>query len=262
VRAWISAGRADLNTKAKELGTDDWKTLGDFPEFAEGGLGSGNRTAAGPAAADTGQSAELIAGRLIARAGKLDVFGCYDRSWKLLKAHFWPLLGVTVLLMLISGAGGMVPVLGIVVSLTLGGVFAGGLQFFFLKKFRGQEAGIVDAFAGFNLAFGPLVVASLLVVLITATGFVLLILPGIYLAVAYQFTYLLVLDKKLDFWTAMEVSRRVVTAQWWRMFGLVLLSIPFGLLGLVCLIVGIFPALVLIQGATISAYEDLCNPKE
>ena len=75
----------------------------------------------------------------------------------------------------------------------------------------------------------------------TLVGFCLLILPGIYLGVAYLFTYLLlIVDQKLDFWTAMEVSRRVVTTQWWRVLGLGLVGILFLLLGLsLFLVVGI-----------------------
>lgn len=33
VRGWIEAGRANLDTKAKALGSDEWRRLGDFPEF-------------------------------------------------------------------------------------------------------------------------------------------------------------------------------------------------------------------------------------
>lgn len=33
VRAWISSGRANLDTKARTTGTDEWRRLGDFPEF-------------------------------------------------------------------------------------------------------------------------------------------------------------------------------------------------------------------------------------
>lgn len=33
IRAWISAGRANLETKAKALGSDEWRRLGDFAEF-------------------------------------------------------------------------------------------------------------------------------------------------------------------------------------------------------------------------------------
>ena len=85
--------------------------------------------------------------------------------------------------------------------------------------------------------------------------------PGIYLAVAYPFTYILAVDKGLGFWEAMETSRRVATAQWWRVFGLILLGIPFVLLGLAALGVGLFVALPLVTGAFAYAYEDLFNPK-
>jgi uncharacterized RDD family membrane protein YckC len=34
VQEWIRAGRANLQTKARRADETDWKTLGDFPEFA------------------------------------------------------------------------------------------------------------------------------------------------------------------------------------------------------------------------------------
>lgn len=34
IRAWIRAGRANYDTKAKALGTDEWRHVGDFLEFA------------------------------------------------------------------------------------------------------------------------------------------------------------------------------------------------------------------------------------
>lgn len=34
IRAWIRAGRSNYDTKAKALGTDEWRTVGDFLEFA------------------------------------------------------------------------------------------------------------------------------------------------------------------------------------------------------------------------------------
>ena len=34
VRGWVAAGRADDDTKAKAAGTDEWKTIGDFPELS------------------------------------------------------------------------------------------------------------------------------------------------------------------------------------------------------------------------------------
>lgn len=34
VRSWLKAGRANLDTKAKALGSDEWRRLGDYVEFA------------------------------------------------------------------------------------------------------------------------------------------------------------------------------------------------------------------------------------
>ena len=34
IRAWIAAGRANLDSKAKALGTDGWRRLADFAEFS------------------------------------------------------------------------------------------------------------------------------------------------------------------------------------------------------------------------------------
>jgi uncharacterized RDD family membrane protein YckC len=33
VRAWIAAGRANLRTQARALGAEEWRPLGEFPEF-------------------------------------------------------------------------------------------------------------------------------------------------------------------------------------------------------------------------------------
>jgi hypothetical protein len=259
IRAWLASGRANLDTKAKHVGYEEWKRLGDFDEFA------GPAAAVTPpplaAAESTGPvDPKVLAGELIARAGKLDIGNCLDGGWQLLKQHFWPLVGATFVVMVVAAVAGALPMIGILVSLLLGGVFNGGLYYYYLKKLRGQPAEFGDAFSGFSLALVPLMLATLVVTLITVAGFVLLILPGIYLAVAYTFTYLLVIDRKLEFWTAMEVSRRVVTAQWWRIFGLLILGFIITLLGLVGLVIGIFITLPIATGAVVCAYEALCNP--
>ncbi len=38
VRAWLTAGRANLDTRARAIGSEDWRRLGDFAEFTPGGL--------------------------------------------------------------------------------------------------------------------------------------------------------------------------------------------------------------------------------
>jgi|CZKI01.1.fsa_nt_gi hypothetical protein len=247
IRAWIAGGRANLDTKVKALGTDEWKRIADFPELA----GSGAAGAAPPLNAPAGH------------APPLNVISCYERSWALLKANFWPLVGVSFLMMVVLSLFGYTHFLGVFfVSPLLGGVLSGGWCYYFLLKIRGQPATVGDAFAGFTRAFINLVATGLLVTLFVTLGLFCLVLPGIYLAVAYGFAYMLATDKRLGIWESMETSRRVITRQWWRVLGLLLLGIPFFLLGIAALGVGIFVAVPLIVGAVAYAYEDLCNPRK
>jgi hypothetical protein len=54
------------------------------------------------------------------------------------------------------------------------------------------------------------------------------VLPGLYLLVAWIFSIPLVADKGLEFWSAMELSRKVVTRVWFQVLGLLLLAfLPF-----------------------------------
>jgi uncharacterized membrane protein len=82
----------------------------------------------------------------------------------------------------------------------------------------------------------------------------------IYLSISWVFTFPLVIDKGLGPWTAMEVSRRVVSRQWFSVFFVLLLGVILTMLGLIALIIGVFVTLPLMLGAVLYAYEDLCNP--
>ena len=83
----------------------------------------------------------------------------------------------------------------------------------------------------------PLFLLFVLLTILTTLGFILLVLPGIYLAVAYFLAVPLMLEKELGIWEALETSRKAITRCWFRMFFLFVLlflvisvsMIPFGL---------------------------------
>jgi hypothetical protein len=223
---------------------------------AGAGAGGVSGGAAGPVVVDPRAYAE----ELIGRAGKLRIWHCVGRAWRLTTSNFWAIVGGTFIGLLVLGVIQMIPLLGTVAGFFLSGVLYGGLYLYYLKYVRGESADLGVIFSGFSATFGPLMLASLVSSLLTTLGILLLILPGIYLAIAYLFTFLLIQDRKLDFWCAMEVSRRVITAQWWRVFGLMIVAGFFACLGIIGLFIGIFVTLPILFGAIVYAYEDLVNP--
>ena len=70
-----------------------------------------------------------------------------------------------------------------------------------------------------------LFVTYVVMMLMIFIGLLLLVLPGIYLMVAYQLALPLVADKDLGPWEALETSRKAVTHKWFTFFGLWLIVV-------------------------------------
>jgi uncharacterized membrane protein len=85
----------------------------------------------------------------------------------------------------------------------------------------------------------------------------LCILPGIYLFVAWCLALTLVIDKRLQFWDAMEVSRKVVSKHWWTFFGLILLWCLINIGGVLLCVIGLFLTWPWTCIAMVYAYEDI-----
>lgn len=78
-----------------------------------------------------------------------------------------------------------------------------------------------------------------------------------YLFVSWRFATYLVIDRRLRFWKALEISRRVVASQWRAVLWLQVLSGLLLLGGALCLGVGFLIALPVVLVANTCAYEDL-----
>jgi hypothetical protein len=310
---WIAGGRANQQTKARRANETEWKAIADIPELAQFSGTGGNPGTPPPAAAVespipvatatpashpvvpvpmTGD-ASAIAADLIARTAKIDVFDCLTQSFELWKSNFWPLVGVTLLIVLIQGVIGMIPFLGMISGFFLNGIFYGGLYYYYLGLVRGQPREVGDAFAGFSRTPVPLMLATMLstvlilvVVGVSCAPLLMLLIKSavanshamphftppmlagffvgfcalLYLSVSWAFTFILIIDRGLGPWTAMEVSRRVVGRQWFRVFFVMLLGGILSMLGLIGLIIGVLFTLPLMFGAMVYAYEAMCNP--
>ena len=94
---------------------------------------------------------------------------------------------------------------------------------------------------------------------LTGLGFLLCILPGIYLAVAWMLSQPLIVDKRFDFWPAMELSRKVVSAHWWQFFALLIVGFLLNLLGFLACVVGMLITLPLVFAMIAGAYDEIFN---
>src|SRR5437867_2557139 len=72
-----------------------------------------------------------------------------------------------------------------------------------------------------------------------------------------MFTSILVIDKRLDFWSAMELSRRMVTKHWFKVFGFFLVLLLMNLAGLLVCGIGVFFTAPIALAATVFAYEGI-----
>ena len=73
----------------------------------------------------------------------------------------------------------------------------------------------------------------------------------------YKFTYLFILDKRMDFWPAMQASHAVVKNDYFGFTMFLLLIALVDLLGVLCCIVGVFIAIPVGMAAITVAYRDL-----
>lgn len=103
----------------------------------------------------------------------------------------------------------------------------------------------VDRPVSFKMMFGyfsvavPTIIAVLLTTILTWVGLLLLIIPGLYLAIAYGLTIPLVGDKKLSAWQAMEASRKAITKRWFKFLGLYIVMMLIVLVSIIPLGIGL-----------------------
>ncbi len=142
------------------------------------------------------------------------------------------------------------------------GPIAFGISYTFLKVARGEEINLEDMFSAFRRNYWHAVVAYFLVALIIVVGFILLIVPGIFLACKLAFVPYLVVDKKMDGIQAISTSWKMTKGYGWQVFLLGLLAIPIFIAGFICLFIGVIISIMWTSLALASLYYavSLKNP--
>jgi len=76
-------------------------------------------------------------------------------------------------------------------------------------------------------------------------------------AAMYKFTYLFIVDKRMDFWPAMQASHAVVKNDYFGFTMFLLLAVLVNILGFLCCIVGMLVSIPVTVAAITVAYKEL-----
>lgn len=242
VRRWLAEGRLNGQSLIQAEGTADWWALANFPELTNT---PGNAVGTPPVMSAGGRvgapGPEIFAG-----APQVHIGRCLTRSGALLRDNFGLLAGSSALVWVISMAE-FIPLIHLVYRV-FAGVFYAGLYCVFLKRIRSEMASLSDTFSGFGSNFGQLALVGFISWLLMELGFVFCVVPGIYLMVAWIFCVPLVIDRRIEFWSAMELSRKVVTRVWFQMLGLLVVAFaPAVLAGVFVSVKSLFMSLDMIR---------------
>jgi uncharacterized membrane protein len=139
-------------------------------------------------------------------------------------------------------------------------VFDYASDYLFLQGVRREVVDVKNILRGFDYYLN-IILAYLLVAALTAIGILALIIPGIIVACRLAFVPYLVIDKKLDAIGAVEESWRMTRGYGWTIFGMAIVSCFIIIAGVLCLIVGVFPAIIWVCASFATLYQTVLNRK-
>ncbi len=167
---------------------------------------------------------------VLARGYTVKTFEYLRQGWDAFTDNPVGFLGFTLALTFASQAVPLLaPIVGQVLSVVIQVVMFAGLAIVTWKQATGGSTVFADFFPDWKTT-AQLVWCTVVGLLLIVIGLAFLVLPGIYLLVAYTFSYLLIVDQRKGVWQALEGSRRVVNKHWWGVFGLTLAMVVSGMM--------------------------------
>ncbi|ACF11125.1 protein of unknown function DUF975 [Chlorobaculum parvum NCIB 8327] len=209
------------------------------------------------AAFDFGQKVDpALFGQLIENGYEVNTSDYVQKGWEMFKEHVGEFVGFTLLVFAISLASAKLEALGSLLFSALAAPLYAGYSIAAFRLINGQSLQFSDFFRGFNY-FLPLFLAGLASGIIVSVGFMLLIIPGIYLAIGYMLTTFLIIDHRMEFWQAMETSRKIITKNWFAFFVFALVLALINVLGILALGVGLLISAPVTSCAAAIAYKEI-----
>lgn len=171
-------------------------------------------------------------------------------GWNIMKTNIWFFVGVLVVAWFITGiphgiasvlqteSGGLsflFRVIGWVASI----IVSIGMITIALKFLDNQAPKFEDLFS-FRPYFWKYLGASILTGIVVWAGIILLIIPGIYWALKFQFFGYFIVDKGCDPIESMRKSSQITQSVKWKLLGFGIVLFIINMIGAMCLFVGLF----------------------
>lgn len=187
----------------------------------------------------------------------------FTRGWEIFKQYPLGFIGFLILTFVISIFFTFLAISGektngivSIANFVLNPILSAGYYIVALQIAKNRPIDFSDFFRGFN-QFLQIFLVYLIGTILTIIGFWFFIIPGIYLAVAYGFSFLFVIEKKLSFWSALEASRKIITKKWFSFVSLGIMLFLLNLAGLLLLGIGLFVTIPLTSCIMVAAFEDI-----
>lgn len=180
-----------------------------------------------------------------------------SKGWELFKVQWLNTIAFSMLVFTIQGFSTYyLDNYSLLVSIIISPPLTAGFFLVANRISRGVEVSFSNYFDGFSY-WGIVIVTSLISGILTFFGILALVIPGIYLAVAFMFVIPFALFSGLDFWTSIELSRKLITMNWWKFFGFGIVLIALNILGLLFFFVGLLVTIPVSYFAIYSIFEEL-----
>ena len=177
-------------------------------------------------------------------------------GWSKTRQHAWFLVLTFIIASIISHASRFIPVFDFVVSMMI----SLSLVSLSLKIVRDHSFTFADLYYPIlsSKRVIKFIVLSIIYVVAVGLGFVLLIVPGIYIAVRYFFyPYVAVEHEDADLQSLVKMSYRLTNNHFWPVLAFIILTILLNILGAALLIVGLFVTVPVTMFATAYMYNRL-----
>jgi len=191
----------------------------------------------------------------------LTVQSCFLFAWKTFKARPWLFVGSSLIYAVVQLILGTIEhklpgLVSALISLVAGTLLALGLMSLYLKAHDDVRS------ATFSLLWNPkpfwqYLATSIVMGIIVVVGLLLLIVPGVILALAFSFAPYIVIERKVWPMEALKESWRLTKGHWLKLFLLALTITALNIVGAMVLLVGLLVTAPLSILAMVHAYRTL-----